>query len=945
MTELEDLSPEQQDVVNLWGQGLAVTAGAGSGKTTTLVIKCQELLKRKPNARFAAVSFTERSTSDIKEKLSSRISLSGSGGALSGHWVMTIHGLCAAVIKEYPNEAGLDGDESMLSENESRVLWEKALESLWFDELPQKVQEALDRLLERETKNSLFPLLLRVRSLYSFGIMDSLSASSDVSSRDLANLSQFVISKYERIKRRKGVLDFDDLERGALKVLEFDHTRRSFHKRFDLVLVDEFQDTNPVQAKIIRAFVKSDCSNLIVVGDPKQSIYRFRDADVTVFENFCSQLPVKKSLTWNFRSRPEIINFCNSVCEETFKTSDLNYEPLVAKRQADDNSSSVSLLTLQQPVELGYWLKAQRKQGKDFSEFALLLRKIRGNEKWLTALTAVGIPLAVGSGGFFWEDPRIRELTAFLKWWDNPRNLLSAGIFFRAPWVGINDQLLDEWFKRPDELTESFFSSGSVFAKALAPFRSKIVRPGELLLKLLINQNVENEIAVPLLGLWHRCEEFSLLGMDFHGVVGELSLAVEEVRRERDVPPPKNEGQLRVLTLHSSKGLEFPKVILLDFPEKPLRSPNSPLLFWDREKGAYLGSRDEDGERSEKDPIEKVWREEEVRKNLAESKRLFYVALTRAQESLHLVYADSKCEDMVEDLSKNYTRDYWRGWIDASRVKIIEEEVFDLFDDNVSASGTVIPVISKEPLSLKPSIKRPRHSVTEWNALERCPRYYEWSYVRPLIAENDIVQLENVDSAVSMTQRELGSLVHKYLETGEYEGLRKLEETVGSARFNSKVLIDWAERSDLMKRSLPESGRLIWTELGFEVPYYGEVIVGSIDRLVFQSGIYTVIDFKITVVPKTTAELIDAYKNQIELYALAVARMEGLGENYQKHLRGMIVNISGQKVTEHTIQIEAKDFRATIKEAREILNGKKGEGMRSSLCRGCDFRQNCFLPS
>src|SRR5437773_2588389 len=97
-------SPEQQEVIDTWGRGLAVMAGAGSGKTTTLVTKCEELLRRDPNARFAAVSFTEKSTSDLRAKLSQKMDL-----PKGGHWVMTIHGLCASIVRDFPREAGFDG--------------------------------------------------------------------------------------------------------------------------------------------------------------------------------------------------------------------------------------------------------------------------------------------------------------------------------------------------------------------------------------------------------------------------------------------------------------------------------------------------------------------------------------------------------------------------------------------------------------------------------------------------------------------------------------------------------------------------------------------------------------------------------------------------------------------------------------------------------------------
>src|SRR4051812_29161042 len=108
-------SPEQERVINSWGQGLAVLAGAGSGKTTTLVAKCMKLLERNPDARFIAVSFTERSASDIRAKLSLAFARQGVSTHLNQHWVMTIHGLCGAIIREYPREAGYEGEEAILA--------------------------------------------------------------------------------------------------------------------------------------------------------------------------------------------------------------------------------------------------------------------------------------------------------------------------------------------------------------------------------------------------------------------------------------------------------------------------------------------------------------------------------------------------------------------------------------------------------------------------------------------------------------------------------------------------------------------------------------------------------------------------------------------------------------------------------------------------------------
>ncbi|MGZ3689720.1 MAG: UvrD-helicase domain-containing protein, partial [Bdellovibrionota bacterium] len=181
-------SPEQQRVIEDWGRGLAVTAGAGSGKTTTLVNKCVALLARNPEARFAAVSFTERSASDLRSKLVARLGSADSVGgtnALSGHWVMTIHGLCGTILREFPREAEFDGEETMLSEAESVVLWERATETIWREDLPEEARRAIDLLLARETREKLIELITRVRALQSFGALDFLARSEDPGSRAL----------------------------------------------------------------------------------------------------------------------------------------------------------------------------------------------------------------------------------------------------------------------------------------------------------------------------------------------------------------------------------------------------------------------------------------------------------------------------------------------------------------------------------------------------------------------------------------------------------------------------------------------------------------------------------------------------------------------------------------------------------------------------------------
>lgn len=981
-------TPEQQRVIDSWGSGLAVLAGAGSGKTTTLVAKCARLIELRPEARFAAVSFTERSAGDLRAKLSEKLLKIRGPGAMNPHWVMTIHGLCGSIIREFPREAGFDGEESVLPDGEAQVYWERAIESLWLDPLPDEIREAFESLLDRESRDGLAALLKRVRELNAFGVRQSLGKVTDPHSLALQLVSSFVLEKYERLKRRRGALDFNDLEKGADRALEQDHVRAHYHRKFDLVLVDEFQDTNPVQARLIWKLVRPNASNLCVVGDPKQSIYRFRDADVTVFEEFCARLPTRHSLTWNFRSLPGIIHFTNQICDPIFEASGLTYEPLIPKREnPDPNTETVLRLEIESPQQLGQWIRQQQEGGIPLHEMALLVRKIRGNEKWFKALTAAQIPIAIGSGGLFWEEPRVRELVAFLKWWDNPGNSFSGGVFLRAPWMGVPDRVLDQWVKQDPTWRGPFFSYAHPIVEALKPWTQRQGRPGELLMALLVSQEVEDELGAPLLGLWHRVEELSARGMDFHGVVREISSAIEQNRREREVPAPRQLGQLPVLTLHSAKGLEFSQVILIDF-SGPTRASDTPLLFWDREQGAYLATRDSNGDRKKTDPVENQWRELEKAKNLAESKRLFYVALTRAQNRLVLVCPVLAEKPAVKSTRKNaldhdaarasFLRDDWRGWIDHGKAKPPCESPRLLFrEEGAATSNEAPPPVLDSPVQALPASAfrkprewtRARHSVTEWNLLARCPQAYEWTFIRPrLVAPEVSAPLEPSalqgthqdpvhdnapvpdtirmiqETVPKLTDQELGNRVHLCLERGDYDGLRELEKEAGPSRFVADPLIHWARNSAWMVPADPASGREVWSELNFEVPLDREILVGSIDRVVMHQDAsgetsYCIIDFKVTANPKPVGSLLEAYRHQLELYAWALTRLDPSIQLHQ--IKMLLVNISTfsiQPIAVSVGRISVPDLKA---QSLRIIGGEPGYPQAGPLCRVCQFQSEC----
>jgi hypothetical protein len=574
----------------------------------------------------------------------------------------------------------------------------------------------------------------------------------------------------------------------------------------------------------------------------------------------------------------------------------------------------------------------------------------------------------------------VRELVAFLKWWSEPANSLSGGVFLRAPWMGVPDALLDQWIKQDPTWLGPFLAYEHPIARALARARSRALRPGALLLELLVDGQtgdaIEDELGSALLGLWHRVEELSGRGYEFHEVVAELDLALKQGRRERDVPPPRNLGQLQVLTLHGSKGLEFPHVILLDFGKKG-RRPHAPLLFWDRREGAALMPRDSEGERDPKGPLEAEWRKREEGKDLAESKRLFYVALTRAQERLILVCPalEEKAEAEIADKGEALLKvDYWRAWIEVAGGEIPRAEFAAPSRASLSLGGPEHPALASpsdraldraaectgdrtgEIALPPPRAIRPRHSVTEWVTLDRCPRAYEWTYLRPPAhapANRRSIHTGwsltgDADGEAGLPTRELGTRVHAALEVGNWDELAQLEREAGPDRFRAEPLTRWAEASPWMRPTRPAGlpgapgdERRVWSELALEVPIAGAVLVGSVDRLCLENGRLAVVDFKVTEKEKDPAELARTYRIQLELYADALRRLDPEAAWAKHPVRGVLVQISGGRVTEVEVELQGIDAEELATRASRIVAGETGPPTPGAACRNCDFRKIC----
>lgn len=236
---------------------------------------------------------------------------------------------------------------------------------------------------------------------------------------------------------------------------------------------------------------------------------------------------------------------------------------------------------------------------------------------------------------------------------------------------------------------------------------------------------------------------------------------------------------------------------------------------------------------------------------------------------------------------------------------------------------------------------RSRHSVTEWNLLSRCARAYEWTFIRPVLMSSVMKQQSEEVSA-----RELGSRIHLCLEREDFDGLKNLEAEGGSHRITAEPLIHFALNSPLMVPLYPEGFSKIYSELAFEVPLMGEVLVGAIDRLSVmksKSGkqSYQMIDFKVSRSRSNDFDLLESYQTQMILYREALLQLE---PESQGNVSIHIVQIYPGGVQSVQVPDPHEDsalIANLVKDSRQIIDGATGVPNPSSLCRYCEFRLRC----
>lgn len=524
-----------------------------------------------------------------------------------------------------------------------------------------------------------------------------------VQMRSFIKLCQRTVAIYQKEKQKTLRLDYNDLISLAVKALEDSASlaRRHYASSVAAILVDEFQDTNRMQSHLV-SLLKGDQTRLFLIGDDKQSIYKFQGADVSTFNTWKTRLSESDcgrllKLSQSFRSHPAVVDFVNAVFaklmaeeEDSGSSFKASFEPLSASRKADTEAERIELVLFDatndegrrkaeesarlEALAVANYIVEKIQSGApvsdkaaaaprkiQFGDFAVLVQRNKDFSFIEGALAKKGIPYVMLAGRGFLERQEIfdmENLLAFLACPQDTHALLGA---LRSPLFAVGDDILhraaqaldpaQSLFKKLTEmaqLKEPGFKTVASAMRLLTVFLSDVgVMPlADLLRKIITKTGYDlTLLALPngrqrsrnlwkLVSLATENEHFSCADM-----VQSLKLMREFDVKQADAPLDSKDA-VKLMTIHGSKGLEFPAV-LLPVLNVPASSRKGRLIFH-REFGvAFNTARDEDDERP-------AWFDAacgiDAEMEMAEKMRLFYVAVTRARDYLAL-FMDRSARD------------------------------------------------------------------------------------------------------------------------------------------------------------------------------------------------------------------------------------------------------------------------------------------------------------
>ncbi|MEX1275799.1 MAG: UvrD-helicase domain-containing protein [Bacteroidota bacterium] len=606
MSFLKDLNQVQQEAAKAVNGPVMIIAGAGSGKTRVLTYRIAHLMScGVPPYQILALTFTNKAANEMKERIRNLV-----GEGAKELWMGTFHSIFARILRR---------EAELLGYTRSFTIYDS-------DDSLKAVKKCMDRV--NVSQQQVPPQVVRSRISHAKNQMLSPDVFAGLGTDFIDEKVATVYLEYEKTLHRSNAMDFDDLLIKPIELFNKHHDiLEQYHHRFKFALVDEFQDTNRAQYEMIK-LLSLRHKNICVVGDDAQSIYAFRGADIRNILDFSKDYPGCQTfrLEQNYRSTKHILSVADRLIKNNIDqlkkdlwTENPEGDPVVLIECADDRDEAYQILhAIQQEISdhhLG------------LKDVAILYRTNAQSRSLEDVLRRNGIPYVIVGGIRFYERKEIKDILAYLRLLTNPRDDQSFSRVVNYPTRGIGETSMErvELFAQARALP--LFHAASLIdqveglqeraKKSITQFGTFIEKYISLKAKMSISelarsmvddlgilQSFKEERTTDSMARWENVQELLSAISEFseEHPDGTLEAFLEEVSLVADIDTWEGtRNVVTLMTLHASKGLEFPIVFVAGLEEGLLPFYTATI----------------------------------ERPELEEERRLFYVGITRAQRKLY----------------------------------------------------------------------------------------------------------------------------------------------------------------------------------------------------------------------------------------------------------------------------------------------------------------------
>lgn len=610
MSILDKLNSEQKKAGAKVNGPLLILAGAGSGKTRTITYRIAYMIQELGISPYSilAVTFTNKAAKEMRERVENLIGEDGKRAMIS-----TFHSFGLRLLRVYSKVVGYDSNFTIYDTDDQKKV----------------VKGIMKQLVIKNKDLTEGKIVSRISKLKEDGISPE-EYEKDYRFESDANIIYEVYKRYNQTLKENNGMDFSDILTNTYKLLENREVLEKLQEKFKYIMVDEYQDTNNIQYKIINK-IAAKYRNICVVGDENQSIYGFRGADIRNILDFEKDYPdaVVIKLEENYRSTKIILDAANEVIKNNKTSKDkklwtkkVSGDKIILK-PCSDGRDEVNFV-IEEIVEM-------RKDGRRYNDFTILYRTNAQSRLFEEGFLRYNIPYKVFGGMQFYQRAEIKDILAYLSVINNTRDGINLDRIINVPKRKIGDKTIEKIKNYAEEKGLSIYDSlkeaenisglSSAVTEKLKEFSNMMAELEELSFELPVSELFDEVIKKAGYFSYlnssyddaesriENVEELKNSIIELENVVDNLTLreylenvslvsATDDLDSEREY--------VKLMTIHNAKGLEFPVVFLVGMEDEIF--PNTTKVMIDNE-------------------------------SLEEERRICYVAITRAEEKLYISHA------------------------------------------------------------------------------------------------------------------------------------------------------------------------------------------------------------------------------------------------------------------------------------------------------------------